>query len=281
MEVITHLQLIRDMLKSKIPVNKAVEVVASSEIFDMSNVGTIKKEWSAVIGLTGEEKENEISVQSPVITGEELTLPFPNVLIRTGERETKLGKHTFIMENYVFISEVNPYEYIGILYCPVTSVNTGEGEGVGNLFTIKDEVLTINGIKDETKEEQTNAIEIILKALHIISNLPKQQVHSYTPKKAKPEYWRRKGASTIKIVNRPIYYVINKEDEPSKIRVDHNKGYLKCEYSFRVRGHWRTLHNPKTIGLDRNGNRIIKGYTWIKEYMKGEGELIKRVRVVK
>lgn len=277
MEVIEYLQQIRDMLIGDMSMNEATERVASAEIFDTSNIDDIEIDVDYSVGITNEGKE---LIQGDILKKEALTLPFPNVFIRTGERELKLGKHEFLLGNYIFITELSPYQYAGIFYCPVVIKNTAKKRGVGNPFVISDETLFIMGIENETQEQKKTARDIIFKTLYIMSNLPKQQVHSYTLKNSKPEYWRRKGASTIKIANRPIYYVINKEDKPSKIRVDHSKGYLKCEYSFKVRGHWRTLHNPKTIGLDRNGQRTVKGFTWIKEYIKGEGDLVKRVRVV-
>jgi hypothetical protein len=40
-----------------------------------------------------------------------------------------------------------------------------------------------------------------------------------------------------------------------------------------VRGHFRRLQNPESIGKDRSGNRVVHGFTWISEHHKGEGEL--------
>ena len=98
----------------------------------------------------------------------------------------------------------------------------------------------------------------------------------------KPEYYTFKDRKkpTIKRENRPIYYVMEKktyENVSYKI-----KPYTHLEYthSFAVRGHWRVL-NGAAIGKDRRGVRCVKGHTWVKDYTKGNGDFIPRVRVVK
>lgn len=251
--------------------NEIVEMIVTSEIFDTSNLPTDKQDFNT------ELKGNTYIMQSPMLN--DLSLPFKNVLVRTGIRQTNIVGTLFDLENYVQISEVSPYVYVGSITC------TAEGKGSSgvevDLFKIENGELLFKNNNNESSLEVYNVLSIIHRALNTINNLPKHQTYSYTPKDSKPEYHRRKGESTIKIVNRPIYYILNKKDDSNKIRVDHNKGYLKCEYSFLVRGHWRTLHNPKSFGVNRNNERIVQGYTWIKEYMKGEGELIKRVRLVK
>ena len=95
----------------------------------------------------------------------------------------------------------------------------------------------------------------------------------------KSEYYTFKNKPTIK-VTRPIYYVLDKERyvyQSEKI-----KPLTKLEYShsFRVRGHWRKM-SEDFIGKDRCGNRTMKGFTWVKDFVKGEGELTKRVRTFK
>lgn len=62
---------------------------------------------------------------------------------------------------------------------------------------------------------------------------------------------------------------------------EHHRIINKPNYSYEVMGHWRKLQNIKQIGKDRYGYRNVKGYTWVIPYTKGEGELIKKVRVVK
>jgi hypothetical protein len=51
--------------------------------------------------------------------------------------------------------------------------------------------------------------------------------------------------------------------------------------SWAVRSHWRTLSNPKSIGIDRMNERTVEGATWIGTYYKGSGKEVKKVRKVK
>lgn len=94
------------------------------------------------------------------------------------------------------------------------------------------------------------------------------------------EYYSIKGEKTKKVTNRPIYYVIDNKTYS-------NKSYniipiTKLEYShaFRVRGHWRKI-DEKSIGKDRGGDYHIKGFTWVIDHLRGQGELVKRTRVIK
>lgn len=56
---------------------------------------------------------------------------------------------------------------------------------------------------------------------------------------------------------------------------------VNWSHSWSVRGHWRRLNNPESIGLDREGNRTTLGYTWVNSYKKGTGELLNKTRIVK
>jgi len=252
--------------------NDIIEMVATSEIFDISNLPIIKQDCSI---KTFNEKYYYVTSE----TISNLSLPFTNNIVKTGVRQMSMFTQQFETENYVHISEIEPHEYIGSI------IFTMEHEKkhiihITPFKIINEKIIMINKEK-ESKEEMTNALTVIHKALNIINNLPKHKTYSFTPKEYKTEYYRRKNASTIKITNRPIYYVLESKSNPDKIRVNHNQGYLKCEYSFRVRGHWRALHNSESIGVNRDNKRIVKGYTWIREYIKGDGELVKRVRLVK
>lgn len=49
-----------------------------------------------------------------------------------------------------------------------------------------------------------------------------------------------------------------------------------------VRGHWRTLQNPLSLGKDRADEYVVPGFTWVRPYIKGDESLpyIKKVRHV-
>lgn len=51
----------------------------------------------------------------------------------------------------------------------------------------------------------------------------------------------------------------------------------KPDYAYEVMGHWRKID---TLGKDRQGNRTVRGFTWVKAYTKGSGEVMRKVRIV-
>jgi hypothetical protein len=55
---------------------------------------------------------------------------------------------------------------------------------------------------------------------------------------------------------------------------------VNWSHSWLVRGHWRRLKNPESIGKDREGNYSIKGSTFVTPHSKGEGSLIHKTRIV-
>lgn len=58
---------------------------------------------------------------------------------------------------------------------------------------------------------------------------------------------------------------------------------IEWSHRWRVRGHWRKLPEASKIGKDREGNLIVRGFTWVTEHIKGpeEAPLVEKVRVVK
>lgn len=256
--------------------DRLVEATATSEVFDISEMASVEPDFEM---KTFEGKYYYMTSE----TIDTLSLPFPNNIVKTGKRQLQLGNTLFELENYVHISELTPYEFIGSITCIAEAKKQPTITDVTE-FRIQNNKLILINRNGETNNDIAEAFTVIHRALHTINNIPKHTVISYTPHTYKAEYYRRKSAPTIKITNRPIYYITEQKDRKETFKprnVDLSKGRLSCEYSFKVRGHWRTLHNPKTIGVDRNGQRTIKGFTWIKEYMKGDGELIKRVRIIK
>lgn len=52
---------------------------------------------------------------------------------------------------------------------------------------------------------------------------------------------------------------------------------IDWSHSWEVRGHWRKC---STIGRDRQGNYCVSGMTWVRPFVKGNGELIEKIRVI-
>ena len=82
-----------------------------------------------------------------------------------------------------------------------------------------------------------------------------------------------------KHVPREVIYVSNvskKSQPPATSRP------VNWSHSWDVAAHWRRLKNPESLGKDRAGNRVVKGFTFIGNYAKGEGrELITKTRKVR
>lgn len=140
-----------------------------------------------------------------------------------------------------------------------------------SLTTVSNETITYT---------EYEIIQIIMNILNVVTNLPKHTVVSDTPKSS--VYYPKKKASGIRVTNRPIYYIFPKNEEVKKEGIKRIKpiGHLEYTHSFKVRGHWRRI-NQHSIGKNRNGEYKVYGFTFVKEYVKGEGELVKRVRVLK
>ena len=55
---------------------------------------------------------------------------------------------------------------------------------------------------------------------------------------------------------------------------------IEWKHQWRVRGHWRKIASD-SIGRDREGDYCIVGRTWVNDFIKGDGPLIEKLRLVK
>lgn len=202
----------------------------------------------------------------------DFSLPFQNNFVKVGE------------QTYIFIREYAPYIITGTVYTVVE-----KGAVINAPFTIRFEEDHATLTSDLYIPKFFNANDLMVQTFHLIigvcltlNELSKRTVAVDKPKNPNQfEYYRRKRATTIKVPQRPIYYILGEKNENvsknySKIKAT---GNLEYSYCFSVRGHWRKIDN-KHYGKDRNGNYNVAGYTWVNEYTKGEGELAKRIRVI-
>ena len=102
----------------------------------------------------------------------------------------------------------------------------------------------------------------------------------------KPNYYRSPlDKKVTKAEAKPIILILkNEKDIERKVQKHRStKGKIHYAFSWVVRGHYRKLHNPNSMGMDRNGVRCMPGVTWIEAYMKGDENLplLKRERIVK
>lgn len=70
---------------------------------------------------------------------------------------------------------------------------------------------------------------------------------------------------------------IGKKNKTAKTTDGH---HINWAISWNVRAHWRILANQENMGLDRKGERTVKGFTWIGHYQKGDGPIQDKVRKV-
>lgn len=49
-----------------------------------------------------------------------------------------------------------------------------------------------------------------------------------------------------------------------------SSGMRKYGFYWEVRGFYRRLHDPEGIGVNANGERVVKGKTWVKPHTKGD-----------
>ena len=265
------------------------EIYAKTELFDLSFLSKEAPDlapfWNGDHTYTKDNFIDEVHFTDDAF--KDITLPFESQFI-------KVGKAGGTDDVFMFVREFSPNTLTGTLY-----IKFREGN-LNNPFTINTSTgrltISMKGIydyafflKNKNLDEKTidlslqfllnGAFPSIPYSLKAICNLQQHSVVSDTPKHA--EYYTRKHGSTIKAI-KPIYYVMDKKEETEKRNYNRIKplGHLAFDHSFKVRGHWRKI-NPHTYGKNRQGEYIVTGMTWVKEHVRGEGDLIKKIRVVK
>ncbi len=69
---------------------------------------------------------------------------------------------------------------------------------------------------------------------------------------------------------------------PSLPKTERTIGSIEKVFSWVCCGHWRKLPDgSKILGKNRQGERNVNGMTWVKECIKGTGELNNSIRVIK
>ena len=265
------------------------EIYAKTELFDLSFLPKDLSSLSNIIDTINTTfKDNLTTVTATHEVFKNVSLPFENQFIKIGVAKDDI--------NALFVREYEPSILTGTIYTVTPKgfvINTPFtiDTNIGKLsFDLKGDLDYFNFImekKDRTEENEWKFIRgigkvvlgLLLFTLNAICNLPKHSVATDTPKRA--DYYTRKHGSTIKVV-KPIYYVLDKKEEKNPVSFKRIRPLGNCcfDHSFRVIGHWRRI-NPKTYGKNRNGEYIVTGMTWVKEHMRGEGDLIKKIRVVK
>jgi hypothetical protein len=265
--------------------NLLQEVFAKTELFDLTrlSIGSFPK-------YNASHSINEFYIEDKSIS--DLSLPFEAMFIHIEDRQYMSNGVLINSSTYMFTREYNPTHITGTIY-------EISNEGRRNLpFTVTLEEIGLDGtvgilsISESDYNKATpkhmlsrfytpqEVLSLILNTFSCIDSLNNKTIIADVPTVQRTEYYRRKGSPAIKVPNRNIYYVINKNDTKSESTI-HFTGTKVISQSFRVRGHWRTLESAESIGKDRQGNRVVKGFTWVTEYVKGdENSLVKKIHIV-
>ena len=255
--------------------NLLQEVYSKTELFDISKL---------IVGKFPQAKVNK-SNKFIIIDGTvNVTLPFECMFIHVEDRQFALSNLLINSSTYIFVRELNPLYITGTVY-EISDEGRRNTPFTLNLFT---ETLCISeedyskavGRSTITSYSREALISLIYNTLNCIDSLNNKKVITDVPTINKTIYYRRKGQPAIKIPSRSIHYVLNKQDTESEKHIVFT-GTKVISHAFRVRGHWRTLESKKNIGKDRQGNYIVKGFTWVTEYIKGdENDVMKKVRII-
>ncbi len=247
--------------------NLLQEVYSQAEFFDLS-LHEVES-----YGFPNSMKSGN-SYKVPFV-GENFSMPF-NVLF------VKIWDTT-----YFFLREYSPDIITGTVYTILseTTLNIPVIIRLGENPTIAVELpnrLPAKEVEPKIWEQLAlSNCSIVQSACLILNNLSKKEILVDKPLNPNAkEYYARKKAPAIKIPQRPIYYVLEKNEAPARTKNIKVTGTLEYSHAFKIRGHWRRI-SEKSIGKDRNGNYCITGFTWVTEYVKGEGELVKRLHVIK
>ena len=257
-------------------------VYSETELFSLTKLQLPMLKYSM------QEKLLSFSVTDSIL--DNISLPFANVFTHIEDKQYSVKNSLITSSTYMFLREYSPEYITGTVYV-IDEFNSRRNMPFTislNKNTITISNIDYNGASDTgtnypipfyTKEA---VMSIIINTVTALSSLQDKKVLvEQQPTKQKMEYFRRKGEPVIKVPAKYTYYVLGKNDSDSekKLRQSH-KCNLVCTHAFRVRGHWRRI-DSNSVGKDRDGNRIIKGYTWVLEYMKNPTEeLVQKVRTL-
>ena len=262
--------------------NYLQETYANTELFDLS---LLDVDWDKYKNKYQISIKEETAIIEEEFLGD-ISLPFEGIFL-------KLPNTNMDSLVSLYLHEFTPNTVTGLISFKNETCQLSAPfhilSDTGKIYIILESIIEyakfiesdINNMSDLICNIVTYMIRNLHVAIDNLNNLPKHTV--VADKVNKAEYYRRKGLPTIKVF-KPIYYVMDKKEGENKNSKSYKLikplGKLEYTYSFKVRSHWRRI-DPKSYGKNRNGEYVVKGYTFVKDYIKGEGELVKRVRVLK
>lgn len=148
-------------------------------------------------------------------------------------------------------------------------VNTIFKEQVWNLtkLRIREEFFVIAG----------SYLVMIKKILEKINN---RNIH-YIQNTEKINERGRLNGVFIKFKYNPDHIIYVASNKTVKTNADIAKRIIKKpDFAYEVMGHWRRLFGKSNLGKNRQGEYCVIGRTWVKDHVRGQGELKKRTRLV-
>lgn len=156
---------------------------------------------------------------------------------------------------------------------------------LGNLEVSIGEISIINAPKPQEEQILSTVrinFEIFTETFNTLFKQEDRSFKCYTDSLNSPRinlYLKKSDKQVIKVADKPILIVL-RDDEYLNNNIKRYRrkgGNIQFSFSWIVRGHWRKLHNPDSLGYGMMGERV-EGMTYIKSYVKGDknAPLIKR-----
>ena len=261
--------------------NLLQKIYSETELFNLTKLQLPMLKYNI------QEKLLSFSVTDSIL--DDISLPFSSVCVHVEDKQYLFKNSLIGSSTYMFLREYSPEYITGTIY---TIDEFGSRRNMPFTISLNTSTIIINKLDYEgvsntgtnypipfyTKEA---VMSIIVNVVTALSSLQDKKVLVEQPVKQKAEYFRRKGEPVIKVPAKYTYYILGKNDSDSEKKLQQaHKGKLVCTHTFKVRGHWRRI-DSNSVGKDRNGDRVVQGYTWVLEYMKNPNkELIQKVRVL-
>lgn len=103
-----------------------------------------------------------------------------------------------------------------------------------------------------------------------------QQKSGVIAKRIREKFSHNSANKLFKCSN--VIYISKSDREKTILGISTNP--VQWSHIWSVRGHWRKLESDESIGKDRLGERLVKGYTWVNPFLKGEGQELIKLRKV-
>lgn len=199
-----------------------------------------------------------------------LDLPFENISIEMEPDDCSICVEFYQKAaiDVIHVHEIAPEAYEFLLWL----------DDIKTLMLIRQDTIVV--FEPEKTFKKTNEVNQIYNFIIALVDMYLQKLYEGAtakgqPPLAKAKYKNKKG---IRCNYTPSFYVYisSSKKQKSSTTSRSRHGIVRWEDGWRVRNHWRRLQNPDALGIGRNGKREIKGYTWIKNYFKGDENSVRR-----